>query len=413
MWGPMNESQFIIHHIGRLVTLEPQSGREGALGVIADAALVSDGGNIVWIGPMRDLPAVHKNIAKKLDAQGGVVLPGFVDCHTHLVHAGSREKEFILRVQGKSYLEIAQAGGGITTTVLATRQSSLEQLYQEAFQRADEALAYGITTLEIKTGYGLDVETELKILEVIRRLQQNHRMTFVATFLGAHTVPPEYRSNREGYLDLILKTMLPKVVAQGIAQAIDVFVEEGAFTADETRKIVQAGRSAGLKVRLHVDQLAAGGGAELAAEVQAVSADHLEFISEEGIAALKKSGTIAVLLPGATFFIGSKRFPPARQLIAAGIPVALSTDYNPGTHPSLNPWWVGTLAATQMKMTLDEVIAGFTKWPAAVLGLSAHCGSLAVGKWADCMVLESPNEYYPFYRYSQNCVRHVVKKGQV
>lgn len=397
--------KIIIKNIGRLVTMEPS-------GVIPNAAVVIDGEVIAWLGPEKNLDEEKITPAEVVDAKGCVVLPGFVECHTHLIHAGSRENEFAQRLQGLSYEEIAKQGGGILSTVNATREASVETLYQLASRRAEEAFTKGITTIEIKTGYGLDVESELKMLEVMRRLKQNHPLTIVGTFLGAHTIPKEYKTKRAAYVGLVIEEMLPKVVETGLIQFVDVFVESVAFSQAEAEKIIKAGEKLGLKARLHVDQLANGEGAAFAARMNAVSADHLDYISEEGIRALSRSGTAAVLLPGASFFLGGKKYPPARRLLESGVAVALSTDYNPGTSPTLDPFFIGTIAATQMPMTVEEILAGFTKVPAKILGLEKECGSLAKGKWADLIFLNCEHESYPFYRFGHQYVRGVMKKGQ-
>ena len=391
--------------------MEESSGRAGALGVIVDAAVVIEKGKI-------------KDILKKytgsegVDVKGAVVTPGLVDAHTHLVHGGFRTNEFVARMQGASYLEIAKQGGGIASTVAATRKASLDQLCREAKNRMDEAFAMGTTTMEIKTGYGLDVATELKMLEVIRFLRKNHPMKIVATFLGAHAFPPELKKNRKEYVRLIVEEMLPQAADTGLVQFCDVFVEESAFTHEEAAVILEAASHFGLKARLHVDQITAGGGAEFAVSASAVSAEHLDCISDRGIRALAKEKVSAVLLPGASFFVrGHKplrgRFPPARKLIDAGVNVALATDYNPGTNPCLNLFLMGTIGATQMGMTLDEVWKGITINAAKSLLLEKECGTIAPGKWGDLLILDADNEYFPFYRYGKNIVKGVVKQGSL
>lgn len=397
----------LIKNINRLITAVPS--RDNTLGVIENAAMLIRGETIEWVGPMSEF---RGHAANETNAQGGVILPGFVDCHTHLVHAGSRMNEFSQRLQGATYEEIAKQGGGILSTVRKTRASSFEDLYNQSAQRLREAVSYGMTTLEIKTGYGLNEATEMKMLDVIDALGKDGQgVTVIPTFLGAHSVPPEFKGRTGEYLDLVIEKMLPQAARQRVP-FIDIFIETGAFSVEDGRRLFAAAQHYGMKPRPHVDQLHDGTGAGFAAEMGAVSADHLDYISDAGIAALKSSGTVAVLLPGASFFLGGKKYPPARKLIEAGVPVAISTDYNPGTSTSLNPFLIGTIAATQMRMTLDEVLLGFTWIPARVLGLEKKCGSLAPGKWADFVVLDAAHEYEPFYRFGGNPVKSVFKKGK-
>ncbi len=401
----------MIKNIGRLVTMTDAG--EGELGVITDATCVTKQGRIEWLGKSVDAPHFEEYQVQIIDADGGVVMPGLVDCHTHLVHGGSRELEVAQRARGVSYESIAGEGGGILSTVQATREASFEQLCGEAFQRADEALERGVTTIEVKSGYGLDLETELKMLRVVHWLNENHPIFFVPTFLGAHAIPANYRDNRSGYLDLIIKEMIPKVADEGLATFCDVFVENIAFTADEARKILTVAKQHGMAVKLHVDQLTSGGGAELAAEFKAVSADHLENISASGIKALAESGTIAVSIPGSTFYLGQQTYMPARKMIEAGISVAISTDYNPGTAPTLNLFLMATIAMSYNKMTIEETLKGITTHAAEALDLTDGHGVLREKGVADLLVLHVPNEYYPIYRYGSTFVNAVIKRGRV
>lgn len=405
------DGNIIIKNIGRLVTMEPASDREGPLGVISNAAVRITKMKIDWIGPTAKIPDHPKGEYEYIDAFGKVVAPGLIDCHTHLVHAGSRELEFAQRMRGATYTDIAKAGGGILSTVAATRKASLDELYEESVRRADMMYQSGVTTVEIKTGYGLDLETELKMLEVIEAIKTNHPLRVIATFLGAHTIPPEFQDRRQEYVELVIKKMIPAFAKKQIVRFIDIFVEKIAFTKEEARLILEAGKQHGLQPRLHIDQLSDSDGGKFAAEVGAVSADHLEYLNPSGIAAMKKSGVVAVLLPGATFFIGGK-YTPARRLLDAGVAVALSTDYNPGTNPNTNLFLTGTMAATQMQMNLDEVWHALTSVPAKVLGVESECGSIALGKWGDLILLNTKHEYFPFYRYGQQWVERVIKKGR-
>lgn len=389
----------LLTNISKLIPIEGEP--------IEKAALQITDGKIKWFGPESKAP----KDPKKFDGEGCVVTPGLVDCHTHLVHAGSRQHEYQLRSEGKSYLEIAKAGGGILSTVQATRAAPFEQLYLEAAHRVGEAMIYGTTTIEIKSGYGLDVATELKMLEVIQQFKKEIPINIVSTFLGGHTIPKEYQGKRNDYVALVIREMLPAVAKLGGVDFCDIFVEASAFSAEEARQILSAAKKIGLKTKFHVDQLTAGKGAELAAELGAISADHLEQISEEGIRALKNSGTVAVLLPGASFFLGVKPA-PARKLLDVGIPVAIATDYNPGTNPCLNLMLTATFGIGLLKMTAEEVWRAITINAAKALGLEKKVGSIAVGKQADLVLWDAPDEIYPLYRYSKDCVAHVFAKGQ-
>lgn len=389
----------LLTNISRLVMIESD--------VVVDAALEVEGGKIRWFGPASQAPPSKETY----DCKGAVVTPGLVDCHTHLVHGGSRQQEYRERAAGKSYLEIAREGGGILSTVAATRAASFDELYASAAKRLEEAISCGTTTIEIKSGYGLDVATELKMLEVVQKLQKRFPVTIVPTFLGAHTVPKEFKDKRSDYVRLVIEEVLPAVSRLGIVKFVDVFVEEEAFSSEEARKIVTAAKKFGMKPKFHVDQLTAGQGAELAAELNAVSADHLEKISDQGIESLKRSGTVAVMLPGASFFIGVTPA-PARKILDASVKVALSTDYNPGTNPCLNLILTATLAVNALKMTLDEIWQAITIHAASALGLEDKVGSIKVGKQADLVLWNAPDENYPLYRYSKNCVRQVFVGGK-
>lgn len=408
----MGDRKLLITNIGRLVTMVPQKKRQGVLGVVEDAVLLIGNERIAWFGTRREWLKRRKDGFEEFDVSGGIITPGLIDCHTHLVHAGSRQNEFVLRSRGKKYLEIAKAGGGIMSTVRATREASSDDLYRISSERADEIFLHGTLAVEVKTGYGLDLVTELKMLDVIRTLKDNHPIRFFATFLGAHVVPEEFKNRRKDYVRQVIDKMIPAVAKQQLCSFCDVFVEEGAFTVDEARAIAKAAKKHRMAIRLHVDQFHDGGGALLAAELKAVSADHLDYISDRGIAALRKAGTIAVILPGATFFTGGKHYAPARKMIDKGVRVAISTDYNPGTNPCLDLMLTATIAATQMGLTLDEAWQGITVNAAASLGIDDDCGTIAVGKRADLVVFDAPDEYFPMYRYGKNCVTAVIKKGR-
>ena len=407
----MTQTPLLIENIGRLVTMEPGPGREGTLGVIADAAVQVLGDKILWAGPAFDLPK-PKPDGERIDAGGAVVMPGLVDCHTHLVHGGWRQNEFNERSKGKGYQEIAAEGGGIMSTVRATRAASSEELLTLAAQRADEALSCGTTTIEIKTGYGLEVEAEAKMAAVARDLGEKKSVRTVVTFLGAHVVPAEYRSRRAEYLRIVTEEMIPLFAQKRLATSCDAFVEEGAFTPDEARLVAAAAAAHRLPMRLHVDQFGDGGGALLAAEMGALSAEHLDFTSESGMIAMRDAGVVAVCLPGASFFAGKGRYPDARRMIDLGLAVAVATDYNPGTNPSVDLFMSASIAVARMGMTCDEALLAITKNAAAALRLS-DCGSISPGRRADLIIIEAPDEYFPLYRYGARLVSRTIAGGRV
>lgn len=354
-------------------------------GILRNTALAVSNGRIAAIGAARDLKDAYAG-AEVVDCRGGVLTPGLVDSHTHAVFGKARFEEHELRAEGYDYMEIAKRGGGIHASVRDFRDRSEDELYDLAVPRVQELASYGTTTLEIKSGYGLTVEDELKALRVIGRLAARLPMRIVATWLGGHEIPQEYRSSEERraeFVDLLTKEMLPKVVEQGIARFADVFCEPGVFTIDETRRILEASRKAGLGIKLHADELKPCGGAELAASLSAVSADHLGAISEKGIAALAKSDTVATLLPGTMLFLGKAKQAPARALIDAGAAVALATDFNPGTSPTVNFPLMLTLGVSQLRMSLAESLTAATVNGAAALGLAGETGQIAPGFAAD------------------------------
>jgi imidazolonepropionase len=413
------EADLVVRDAASLVTCAgsvPRSGADQAvIGAIPGGALAAREGRIVWVGPARDLAGAVRPLtgATTVDASGGTVLPGFCDPHTHLPFAGTREDEFARRVAGATYQEIAAAGGGILSTVRATRAASEEELVELARPRLARMLRHGTTSLEAKSGYGLDEEDEIKQLRALRRLAALQPVEITATALAAHTVPPEYREDRGAYLDLVCGTILPRVAREGLADCCDVFLEKGVFDAAESRRVLEAGKALGLRPRLHADQLSSGGGAELAAELGALSADHLENASAEGLAAMARAGTVAVLLPGATFFLMLREYADARRLIDAGVPVALATDFNPGSCYTESMPMILTLAVLQMRMTIEEAIVAATVNAAAALGRGDEVGTLEVGKQADILVLDVPSHRHLGYHFGVNPIRHVVKRGEV
>jgi imidazolonepropionase len=380
------------------------------LALLPEAGVLCRGGKIAWVGPMSQWRGGLPDDVPELEASGSVVLPGFVDAHTHMMFAGSRENEFAARAEGASYQEIAQRGGGILSTVRSVRAASKKELKRQTARYLNDALRHGSTTVEIKTGYGLSVEDEIKMLEAIRELQEEEISTVVPTFIGAHAVPPEFAGNTPGYVDLVCGTMIPYAGRKRLAPFCDVFCERGYFSLEDSERILLEGKRWGMAPKIHADELTPLGGAELAARVGAVSADHLEHVSERGIAALAEAGVVAVLLPGVSFFLGH-RFAPARRLIDAGVPVAIATDFNPGSCMTYSIPLCMTIACTQMGMTVEEAITAATLNAAASLGLSSSRGSIEVGKQADLAVADVRDYRTLLYHFGVNHVRHTIKNG--
>lgn len=351
-------------------------------GEVADAAIAVKDGKIVWLGAQVELPVDYQTKVIH-DGQGCWLTPGLIDCHTHMVYAGNRSNEFEARLNGVAYEEIARQGGGILSTVKATRAASEAQLMAESLPRVLSSLREGVTTLEIKSGYGLDLETEAKILRVARQIQDNLPVRIRTSFLGAHALPPEFAGRPDDYIDEICERMLPVIAAESLADAVDVFCEKIGFTPVQTERVFQAAKHLGLPVKLHAEQLSDQGGAALTARYQGLSADHLEYLSDEGIAAMRKSGTVAVLLPGAFYFLREAKYPPIAALRTAGVTMALATDCNPGTSPMTSPLLTMNMACTLFRLTPLESLQGLTINAAKALGLEAETGSLELNKQAD------------------------------
>jgi len=407
-------ADLVVTDVAELVTAEPGLG-EGPLGIIRDGAVAVSEERILWVGRARELrrAVAVEGGTRLLEAQGGTVCPGFVDSHTHLLFAGSRENEFAARCGGATYQEIAAAGGGIQATVRATRGASPEELFRLGWDRLASCLCHGSTTVEVKSGYGLSPESELTSLRVLRRLAAAHPADVVPTFLGAHAVPPEFASRRGAYVDSVVDEMLPAVAAEGLAEFCDVFCEQGYFTAAESERILRAAMGRGLKAKIHADEFHASGGAEAAAAVGATSADHLLCVTEEGIRALKAAGVVTTLLPGTASFLGLGRYAPARVMLAAGLTVALATDFNPGTCMTESMPLIIHLACTQMRMGPGEALIAATMGGAAALARTASVGSLTPGKQADILLLDCANHLHLPYHVGINPVRTVVKRGRV
>lgn len=383
------------------------------LGIIHDGALLAREGLIVAVGATSTVAPLAAMDAVQIDASNLVVMPGFVDAHTHPVFAGTREDEYEMRAAGMTYQQIAAGGGGIRSTVRRTRAASEDALLELGKIRARRLLEHGTTTVEAKSGYGLTVEDELRILRVIRRLNDETALELVPTFLGAHEIPDEYRDRRDDYIQLIIDEMLPRVAAEGLARYCDVFCESHVFNVDESRRVLTRAKQLGMGVRLHAEQLSLSGGASLAAELGADSADHLEWINQAGIEALQQAGVIAILLPGAVFNLGLKRYPPARAMIEAGLPIALATDLNPGSSPTPSMQMILSIACTQMRMTPAEAVTSATINPACSLGIEARLGSLETGKQADVVVHDCSDYRQIPYLFGVNHAVVVIKSGNV
>ncbi|MBB6282310.1 imidazolonepropionase [Geobacillus subterraneus] len=385
------------------------------LGIIENGSVWIENGTIIAVGPDDELVrrfADRLAEAEVIDARGKTVTPGLVDPHTHLVYAGSREHEWTMRLGGATYMEIMNAGGGIHATTKATREASEETLYEESKRRLDQFLLHGVTTIEAKSGYGLSLEHEMKQLEVAKRLHDTHPVDIVPTFLGAHAVPPEWKHDREEYIRLTIEEMIPEVSRRGLAEFNDVFCERGVFTPDEARRILEAGKAHGLTPKIHADEIEPYGGAELAAEVGAISADHLLRASDEGLRRMAERGVIGVLLPGTAFFLMTEAA-NARRLIDAGVPVALATDCNPGSSPTVSLPLVMSLACLHMRMAPAEALAAATINAAHAIGRAHLVGSLEPGKKADLVVFNVPNYVQMMYYYGVNHAKTVVKDGKV
>jgi imidazolonepropionase len=410
----------ILKNITQVVTLQGDSPRKGNamsdLGIIENGAILVRGERIVWVGPARNLPVSEAGVQYEiLDGVGLdlIALPGFVDSHTHPVFAGTRVQEYDLRCRGKTYQEVAAAGGGIAASVRQLRAATTDQLVERAERYFRQFLSHGTTTIEAKSGYGLSLEDEIKMLEALARLRGRSRLEVIPTFLGAHAVPEEFRDNRREYVRRVVEEMIPRVAQDGLAQFCDVFCDHGYFSVPEARTILQAARRAGLELRIHADELGHSGGARLAAELRTRSADHLEWIDDRDIDALAKAGTVATLLPGTVVNLGLQRYPPARKLIDAGVPVALATDFNPGSCFNLNMQLVLALACSQMKMTPAEAITAATVNGAYSLGVADRLGSLEQGKQADIVLMDVADYRELPYFFGVNHRVATVKKGTV
>jgi imidazolonepropionase len=395
-------------------------GEDEGLGVIRDGAVVAFEGTIIATGTTGDIKeAIDRGAieleegATVIDAPGCLVTPGLVDPHTHLLFSGWRAEEFALRLKGASYLDILARGGGIMDTVRATRMAPEEDLYALGMKHLDSMLLSGTTTVEVKSGYGLTTEDELKLLRVARKMGQNHPVDVVSTFLGAHAIPEEFAGNKEAYIELLSNEMMPRVLEEHLADFVDVFCEEGVFSVDQSRRILNSARNHGFKLKLHADEMSPLGGAVLAAEVGAVSADHLVMVDDLGIRRMAEKQVSAVLLPGTSFFLMADKYAPARRFVEQGVPIALATDFNPGTCTIESLALIMAIACLRMKISPAEALRACTLGAARALSREEEIGSLEAGKMADIVIFDAPSFHHLPYRFGANLVKGVVKKGKI
>lgn len=405
--------KLLVKNIGMLATPQGKSARSGAeqgeIQILKDAWVLIEDGLISQVGTGAAPEAAG---AEVVDAKGRLVTPGLVDAHTHLIFGGWRQNELGMKLHGKTYLEIQNAGGGIQSTTNATRQATEEELAEKAAKALDEMMGFGVTTCEAKSGYGLATDHELKELRVIRDLNERHPMDIVATFMGAHLVPAEYKANRAEYIRLVCEEMMPAVKEQGIAQFCDVFCEADTFSVEESRQVLEAGLKYGLRPKIHADEIEAIGGSQLAGELGAISAEHLIVCPPEGIESMAKGGVIACLLPATSFNLGST-FAPARDMVKAGVPVAMATDFNPGSCPCLNLQFVINLGCLKYKLTPEEVLTAVTLNGAAAIDMADKVGSVEVGKQGDLVIWDAPDLDYICYRVGSNLADTVIKRGVI
>lgn len=413
------KASLIIKNISSLVTARGDTklrcGKaQGELEIIKNGLLAADGEKIVFAGSMDDIDKIEaREGAEIIEAKNKTVTPGLIDSHTHLVHGGSREKELSMKLSGKSYMDIMRAGGGIHSTQRATKEASFEELYDKAKKSLDIMLSYGVTTVEAKSGYGIeDFDTEIKQLNVAKKLNEDHPVDIVSTFMPAHAMPEEYKYKREDFINKIIKEYNPYVIKERLAEFADVFCEDGVYDIEETRRILKASIESGFKIKLHADELESFGGAELAAELKAKSADHLIGASDTGIKLMAKNGVIANLLPATSLNLGATRFARARKMIEEGLAVAISTDYNPGSSPCENIFIAMYIAAVIMKMTPNEIFNAVTVNASHSLDRACDRGSLEEGKLADIAIFNGENIDYLIYHFGINHTYKVIKRGK-
>jgi len=388
------------------------SAIDAPYGAIENAALAIKNGKIAWLGKQSDLPSFDVFATPTLSIKGQWLTPGFIDCHTHLVFAGSRSQEFEQRLQGVSYEQIAAQGGGIASTVTATRLAEHEQLFVDGKDRLNTLLAEGVTTVEIKSGYGLDVKNELKILEVARLLGEHHPIDIKTTFLGAHALPPEYKGRADEYIDLVCTDMLKQVVANNLADAVDVFCENVGFSYEQTKQVFEAAKRYNLPIKCHAEQLSNQRGAQLVAEFEGLSADHIEYLDEDGVKAMAQAGTIAVLLPGAFYFLRETQLPPIELLHKYKVPIAIASDFNPGTSPLCSLQLMMNMACTLFRLTPEQALAGVTINAAQALGLKDR-GILKVGARADIAHWQISHPSQLSYQFGVNKLSNLWILGRI
>ena len=411
------KADLILKNIGKLVTMQGSSSfrvkeEMNKINIIENAYIAVKNGKILAIGVGDEFGNLCGEDTKIHDAEGLLVTPGLIDSHTHLIHGGSRENEFSMKLNGVPYIEILNNGGGILSTVKATKEASEEELYKKAKKSLDRMLEFGVTTVEEKSGYGLELNTEIKQLEVARALDKNHPVDLVHTFLGAHAVPEEYKENHKAYIDILVDVMMPKIKDMGLAEFCDVFCEEGVFTIEESEYILQKAKEMGYKLKIHADEIVPIGGAELAAKLGCISADHLMAASDEGLKSMAENGVIANILPGTSFNL-NKPSADARKMIDLNVPVSLSSDYNPGSCPSENLQFVMQLGCLNLKMTPNEVLSAVTTNAAHCIDRANEIGSIEVGKKADIAIFDAPNVEYLMYHFGINHIDRVYKEGKL
>ena len=407
----------ILKNIGKLVTMQGSSSfrvkeEMNKINIIENAYIAVKNGKILAIGVGDEFGNLCGEDTKIHDAEGLLVTPGLIDSHTHLIHGGSRENEFSMKLNGVPYIEILNNGGGILSTVKATKEASEEALYKKAKKSLDRMLEFGVTTVEEKSGYGLELNTEIKQLEVARALDKNHPVDLVHTFLGAHAVPEEYKENHKAYIDILVDVMMPKIKDMGLAEFCDVFCEEGVFTIEESEYILQKAKEIGYKLKIHADEIESLGGAELAAKLGCVSADHLMAASDEGIKMMAENNVVANILPATSFNL-NKNYADCRKMIDMGAIVSLSSDYNPGSCPSENLQLVMQLGCLHLKMTPNEVLTAVTINAAYAIDRADKIGSIEVGKNADFVVFDARNVEYLMYHFGINHTKKVYKNGNL
>ena len=406
------KADIIIRNSSNIVTCADKLGPSDA-GIIQDGYIAVQDGRIIDVNSGRAPEELYGENTRVIDAAGKTVTPGLIDSHTHLIHGGSRERELPMKLKGVPYLEILKAGGGILSSVRNTRNASKHQLKEKAIKSLDQMFRNGTTTVEAKSGYGLDFDTEVKCLELAVELNEEHDMDIVSTYMGAHAVPEEFKSNAEVYMRLMMDKVMPYVKKQGLAEYMDVFCEHGVFTPEESELLMEHGKNLGFKLKIHADEIVPLQGAELAAKMGAVSAEHLLAASEEGIMAMAKGGVTAVVLPGTSFYLMLGKYAQARKMIEQGVRVAIATDYNPGSCPTENLQSIMTFACFGMKLTPEEIIRGMTINAAYAIDRNSEIGSIEKGKKADLVIFDAPNMDYIVYHFGINHVSKVIKNGRV